>query len=162
MVDWAGVKNFGDANTHSFETWIQLAQGAAGTGASSEQITFTYGTSTGAGDPDSGSNWGAENRTGSSGVNLASQPANNSEFAVHDHAAGCRWSGDDQLRHLLEEGRLVSLGGVDDVGYDARCHGGLSGGDGHAVTEAPATGRFEGPPPGGPSAFSPPWRRLHG
>ncbi len=82
VVDWAGVKNFGDANTHTFETWIQLAQGAAGTGASSEQITFTYGTSTGAGDPDSGSNWGAENRTGSSGVNLASQPANNSEFAV--------------------------------------------------------------------------------
>jgi subtilisin family serine protease len=83
VVDWAGVKNFGNANTHSFETWIQLATGAAGTGPSSEQLTMTYGTSTGPGDPDSGSNWGAENRDGSSGQNLASQPADNTEYAVN-------------------------------------------------------------------------------
>ena len=83
VVDWAGVKNFGNANTHTFETWIRLATGGAGTGPSSEQVTMTYGVSTGPGDPDAGSNWGAENRDGSSGQNLASQPADNTEYAVN-------------------------------------------------------------------------------
>ena len=32
---------------------------------------------------DAGSNWGAENRDGSSGQNLASQPADNTEYAVN-------------------------------------------------------------------------------
>ena len=35
-----GVKNFGNATTHSFELWFQLAGGAAGTGPESEQITI--------------------------------------------------------------------------------------------------------------------------
>ncbi len=83
VVDWSGVKNFGNATTHSFETWIRLALGGAGTGPSSEQVTYSYGTSTGAGDSASGSNWGAENRTGTSGVNIPSQPTNNTEYAVN-------------------------------------------------------------------------------
>jgi Subtilase family/PA domain len=82
VVDWAGVKNFSDANTHTFEIWIQLAGGLAGAGASSEQTTFSYATN-GPGDPGSGSNWGAENRTGTSGQNLASQPADHTEYGVH-------------------------------------------------------------------------------
>jgi hypothetical protein len=79
------VKNFGDATTHSFEAWITLAGGAAGPGASSEGITYSYGSDGNAtsGDPDSGQNWGAENRDGSSGKNIATAPANGSEWQVH-------------------------------------------------------------------------------
>jgi subtilisin family serine protease len=83
VVDWNGVKNFGNATTHTFEIWLRLAGGAAGAGASSEQTTISYGTNSGAGDPDSGSNWGAENRDGSSGQNIPTQPATGSEYAVN-------------------------------------------------------------------------------
>jgi Subtilase family/PA domain/Fibronectin type-III domain len=88
VVDWNGVKNFGNATTHSFEVWLRVASGGAGTGPSSEQVTFSYGGATdagnaGSGDPDSGQNWGAENRDGSSGANIASAPANGSEYIVH-------------------------------------------------------------------------------
>ncbi len=94
VVDYAGVKNFGNATTHSFEVWLQISTGAH-TGPSSEAITFSYGPNAsfpsdgpglgnaGLGDPDSGVNWGAENRTGSSGVNIASAPANGAEFLAH-------------------------------------------------------------------------------
>ncbi len=88
VADWQRVKNFGNATTHSFEIWLRIASGAAGTGPSSEQITYSYGTgldagNAGSGDPDSGQNWGAENRDGSSGANIASAPANGSEYLVH-------------------------------------------------------------------------------
>jgi subtilisin family serine protease len=95
VVDWDGVKNFGNATTHSFEIWLRLAFGAAGTGPSSEEITYSYGPNlvfpddgpglgnAGSGDPDSGQNWGAENRDGSSGVNIAPAPANGSEWRVN-------------------------------------------------------------------------------
>jgi hypothetical protein len=63
--------------------WLRLPGGAAGAGAASEQTTISYGTNSGAGDPASGSNWGAENRDGSSGQNIATQPATGSEFAVN-------------------------------------------------------------------------------
>ena len=94
-VDWDGVKNFGNATTHSFEVWLQVASGASGTGPSSEEITYSYGPNqtfpgdgpglgnAGSGDPDSGQNWGAENRTGSSGANFATAPANGSEWRVN-------------------------------------------------------------------------------
>ena len=94
VVDWAGVKNFGNATTHSFEVWLQESAGAH-TGPGSEAITYSYGPNlvfpgdgaglgnAGSGDPDSGQNWGAENRTGSSGANIASAPANGSEFKVN-------------------------------------------------------------------------------
>jgi hypothetical protein len=95
VVDYHAVKNFGNATTHSFEIWLQLASGGAGTGPSSEEITFSYAPNTtfpgdggglgnaGLGDPDSGQNWGAENRNGSSGANIATAPANGSEYLVH-------------------------------------------------------------------------------
>jgi hypothetical protein len=77
VVDWAGVRNFSNPTTHSFEIWFRIGT----TTAASEEITFSYGTN-GAGDPDSGSNWGAENRDGTSGKNIAAQPANGSEWRV--------------------------------------------------------------------------------
>ncbi len=76
VVDWAGVKNFSNATTQTFQTWIKV-----GTTPASEEITLTYGT-IGAGDPASGTNWGAENRDGTSGKNIVPPPANGSEFAV--------------------------------------------------------------------------------
>ena len=95
VIDYNGVKNFGNATTHSFEVWIQLAGGGFGPGPESEGITFSYGANAttpsdgpglgnaGSGDPDSGQNWGAENRDGSSGVSLATAPANGSEYSVN-------------------------------------------------------------------------------
>jgi hypothetical protein len=77
VVDWAGVRNFSNPTTHSFQVWLK-------TGATppSEEVTMAYGTA-GAGDPASGVNWGAENRDGSSGANLAAPPANGSDWTVH-------------------------------------------------------------------------------
>ena len=84
VVDYAAVKNFSNATTHTGELWFQLDGGAAGTGPSSEQVTISYGVANAAaGDPGSGINWGAENRVGTSGVNLAPSPADNTEFAVN-------------------------------------------------------------------------------
>jgi hypothetical protein len=81
IVDFDHVKNFSNATTHTGEIWIRLAQGAAGTGPSSEQLTWSYGVANAAaGDPGSAMNWGAENRDGSSGKNLASAPADNTEY----------------------------------------------------------------------------------
>jgi hypothetical protein len=94
VVDWDSVKNFGNATTHSFEVWFQIQKGTT-TGPASEAITYSYGPNgtfpsdgpglgnAGSGDPDSGQNWGAENRTGSSGANIASAPANGSEYRVN-------------------------------------------------------------------------------
>ena len=87
VVDWNRVRNFSNATTHSGEIWFRLATGAAGTGPSSEQITISYGTgadaaNAGIGDPGSGINWGAENRDGTSGANIASAPADGSEYVV--------------------------------------------------------------------------------
>jgi subtilisin family serine protease len=88
VVDWQKIKNFGNATTHSFQIWLRIASGAAGTGPSSEDVSVAYGTgadagNTGSGDPDSGQNWGAENRLGSSGANAAAAPANGSQYQVH-------------------------------------------------------------------------------
>jgi subtilisin family serine protease len=83
VVDYAGVKNFSNATTHTFELWFRLAGGAAGSGPASEEVTFNYGAgNTAAPDPGSGGNTGAENRDGTSGVNLAA-PANDTEWAVN-------------------------------------------------------------------------------
>jgi Subtilase family/PA domain/Fibronectin type-III domain len=93
VVDWAGVKNFGNATTHSFEVWIRIQKGTT-TGPASEEITYSYGPNTtfpgdgpglgnaGSGDPDSGVNWGAENRDGTSGLSIPTAPANGSEYRV--------------------------------------------------------------------------------
>jgi hypothetical protein len=76
VVDFAGVKNFGNATTHTGEIWIQI-----GSTASTEELTISYGAANAAaGDPGSAINWGAENRDGTSGKNISAAPANNTEY----------------------------------------------------------------------------------
>ncbi|HJQ73417.1 MAG TPA: S8 family serine peptidase [Gaiellaceae bacterium] len=81
VVDFEAVSNCDTADTHSFEVWIRIPGDTVPTGPSSEQITIAYGAN-GPGDPDGTPNWGAENRDGTSGVNLPSQPANGSQYSV--------------------------------------------------------------------------------
>ena len=80
VVDWEGVKNFGNATTHSFQIWIATTASSTG-----EQVTIAYGPdgNAGSGDPNSGQNWGAENRDGTSGANIASAPANSTQYRVN-------------------------------------------------------------------------------
>jgi hypothetical protein len=81
VVDFEQVKNFSDSTTHTGEIWFRVSGEAAGTGPVSEQLTVSYDVANAAlGDPASTINWGAENRDGSSGKNIASAPANNSEY----------------------------------------------------------------------------------
>ena len=145
VVDYDGVKNFGNATTHSFEVWIQYQKGTT-TGPASEGITYSYGPNqtfpadgpglgnAGTGDPDSGVNWGAENRDGSSGANIAVAPANGSEFlAPHDASGGGRLRV-DSVRHREQVHGHVPLRRVDDLVDDAghgRCTGDAHG---HSVT----------------------------
>jgi subtilisin family serine protease len=94
VADWGNVKNFGNATTHSFEVWFRIQKGTS-TGPASEAITLSYGPNltfpgdgpglgnAGSGDPGSGVNWGAENRTGTSGQNISPAPANGSEYIVN-------------------------------------------------------------------------------
>jgi hypothetical protein len=77
VIDWAGVRNFSNPTTHSFEVWLKT-----GATPTTEEVTMAYGTA-GAGDPASGVNWGAENRDGTSGKNLAAPPANGSDWKVN-------------------------------------------------------------------------------
>ncbi len=83
LVDWAAAKNFSNATTHTGEIWIRLSA-FTHTGPASEQITISYGAANAAaGDPGSGINWGAENRVGTSGKNIPSAPANDTEYFVN-------------------------------------------------------------------------------
>jgi subtilisin family serine protease len=82
VIDFENVSNCDTADTHSFEVWLRIPGNDVPSGPASEQVSIAYGAN-GAGDPDGTPNWGAENRDGSSGVNLPSQPANGSEYAVN-------------------------------------------------------------------------------
>ena len=78
VVDYDHVRNFSNATTHTFELWFRL-----GTTAASEQTTISYeAANSGSPDPGSGGGSGAENRTGTSGVNLPA-PADNTEWSVN-------------------------------------------------------------------------------
>jgi hypothetical protein len=80
IVDFAGVKNFSNSTTHTGEIWIR-ASTRNHVGPAGEQVTISYGTANAAaGDPGSAINWGAENRDGTSGKNIPSAPANNTEW----------------------------------------------------------------------------------
>jgi len=80
IVDFAGVKNFSNATTHTGEIWIRTSA-KNHVGPAGEQLTVSYGTANAAaGDPGSAINWGAENRDGTSGKNLSPAPANNTEY----------------------------------------------------------------------------------
>jgi subtilisin family serine protease len=83
IVDFESVKNFSNAITHTGEIWIRASL-VNHTGPAGEQLTYSYATANASsGDPDESGlaiNWGAENRDGSSGKNIASAPANNTEY----------------------------------------------------------------------------------
>jgi hypothetical protein len=83
VVDYRAVRNYTDPATHTYEVWIRV-----GATAAKEQITMVYASTANAGSGDSGlapgltMNWGAENRDGTSGKNLASAPANSTQYSV--------------------------------------------------------------------------------
>jgi subtilisin family serine protease len=98
IVDYAAVRNYTGPTTHTFNVRIRLSGGGAGVGPDSEEVTIAYGPgdpffgatgngNAGQGDPDAGVNWGAENRDGSSGKNIASAPPNGSEYSVNTSGA---------------------------------------------------------------------------
>jgi hypothetical protein len=73
VLDWEAVPVFTGNAPRSLQIWLQLG--------ATEGIWFTFGA-TGPGDP-AGLNIGAENRDGSSGKNLGSIPAANSDLKVN-------------------------------------------------------------------------------
>jgi hypothetical protein len=85
IVDFQAIRNFSVPNTpHTGEIWIRASL-LNHTGPAGEQLTYSYATANAAsGDPDENPafpiNWGAENKDGSSGKNIASAPANNTEY----------------------------------------------------------------------------------
>ena len=80
IVDFQGIKNFSNSTTHTGEIWIRTSA-KNHTGPAGEQLTISYGAANAAaGDPGSAINWGAENRDGTSGKNISSAPANNTEY----------------------------------------------------------------------------------
>ncbi len=82
VIDWEGVANFDGLHTHSFQAWIRLSFGAT-VGPTSEWNTYSYGSpGAGTGDGASGQGFGAENRDGSSGVNMTN-PANNTDWQIN-------------------------------------------------------------------------------
>ena len=153
VVDWDGVKNFGNATTHSFEVWFRIQKGTS-TGPASEAITLSYGPNlafpgdgpglgnAGSGDPDSGVNWGAENRDGSSGLNIASAPANGSEYPVTPHPAHRGRYGIDPVHPVGPARRALPLDREHDVQRDAGNHPGGPAHHCHAV--APLRQQREG------------------
>jgi subtilisin family serine protease len=77
VIDWDHVVDFSEPVQNTFEVWIRT-----GTSPSSEQISIEYLT-TGKGDTATGVNWGAENRDGTSGKNIAAPgPANGTSWVV--------------------------------------------------------------------------------
>ena len=105
VVDWNSVKNFSNATTQTFEVWLQT-----GSTPASEQISIEYAT-IGAGDPGTGVNWGAENRDGTSGQNIASPgPDSNTSWMVH--LSGPTAGGQHTIQYDLtsdETGTFTSL-----------------------------------------------------
>ena len=85
IVDLEGVKNFSNATTHTGEIWIRIPTAAHGHGERADHHLVRPDA------PNAGSpairapamNWGAENRDGSSGENIASAPANSTEYRRH-------------------------------------------------------------------------------
>jgi subtilisin family serine protease len=77
VIDWDHVRNFGNASTNTFEIWIKL-----GSTPASEEISLAYDVISG-GDPDSGVNYGAENRDGTSGQNISPAPGSGTDWRVN-------------------------------------------------------------------------------
>ena len=134
VVDWAAVKNFSNATTHTGEIWIRLSA-LAHTGPASEQITISYGVANAAaGDPGSGINWGAENRNGTSGLNIPAAPAE--QYGVHRHpdAADGRRQRDDRVRRVEQESGHLQVRRRHDVRRHAGHDAGGANAHGYAVS----------------------------
>lgn len=74
VLELAAVPDFSLGLPYSFQIWIQ--EGAT------ESITYAYGTLSGSGDP-IGLTVGAENRDGSSGVQLGAAPVSGNDFSIN-------------------------------------------------------------------------------
>ena len=74
IADWENVATWSDSGTtNSFQVWIELG--------GAEEITYTYGPIDGP-DASVGLTVGAENRDGTSGVNLGSTPAAGDDYEI--------------------------------------------------------------------------------
>jgi subtilisin family serine protease len=79
VVDWEGLPVFGTNRLQNFEIWIRYAPQPV------EFITYEYGNMTypAAGNNANDPGQGAENRTGTSGQNIAGVIPDNSSYSVH-------------------------------------------------------------------------------
>ena len=80
VLDWEGVPTAGTTEFQTFEIWIQIDAGI-------EAVSFEYETVAGPGAP-SGLNEGAENRTGTSGVNIHPLASNGTQLSVNTSKPG--------------------------------------------------------------------------
>lgn len=75
VLEWENVPTFSDVNVKdTFQIWVETA-------ATAEGISYAFGATVNGPDP-IGLTVGAENRDGSSGVNLGSVPAAGSDFSI--------------------------------------------------------------------------------
>jgi hypothetical protein len=79
VIEWENVPTFGTggAETQSFQIWIQL------TLTPGELVTYEFDNVTGPGDLAVGTTTGAENRDGSSGVNLGFFPNDFDQYTIN-------------------------------------------------------------------------------
>jgi subtilisin family serine protease len=79
VVDWEKIPVFGTSRLQNFEVWVRYAPQPV------EFITYEYGDMTypAAGNNANDPGQGAENRTGTSGQNIAGPIADNSSYSIH-------------------------------------------------------------------------------
>ena len=107
------VKNFSDPTTHTVRDLDPARTAAHGAGrerADHDLVRRPRTPAAGDAGAPGDRNWGAENRDGTSGKNLASAPANNTQYSVNTVAADPRRVGDDPVRRVEQEGGHVPFG----------------------------------------------------
>ena len=97
-------------------------------------------------------NWGAENRDGTSGANIASAPANGTRVPVTRRPPTAGGSATITYDASGKKAGHVQARSPHDVRPDPRHHPGRADAHGHAVAPSEPND-VEGPPPGGPSPF---------
>ena len=73
VLDWEAVPVWGTNDLRSFQIWIQIGD--------TESVMYALGE-VGPGDAEVGLTVGAENRDGSSGVNLGAVPASGTDYTI--------------------------------------------------------------------------------
>ena len=119
IVDWENVPTFGSsdaAHRHDFQIWI----GLNGDPSPVEDVTIGYGD-VGIASAD-GLNAGAENRDGSSGVNITPLPVDNAQYVVATSPPTAGWLGRDHVRSAGQGLRRLRADRTDDVEPDGRDH----------------------------------------